>query len=609
MKKGMSKIQAVVAGITLAIVLQTGTAQAAEMNRLHGQDRYETAVSITKANWNSSDNVVLSTGEGDDKFADALAGTALAYSLDSPMLLTNTASLPKATLNEVVNLKPRNIYLLGGTGVVSSNIEQSLKTKGYNVIRLYGQDRYETAVKIAEEVRKHTQISKVFLTTGQSFQYAMASAPYVGKEKAVTLFTDGSTLKAVTKNEISKLKNNGVSVTILGGDKIVSSNIEKELDSMGVPHTRIKGNTPQEFNSNIVSSLGNNINGIAVANDTVFADSLSGSVVAAKNNLAITLVGKGFNYNIDKNKVSKILIFGGPGAVSTQIENSLKSLFPDNQSQDSGINTSYPITAKGTDPLPIKDASFKAQLDKNYSGAVKTVEDAKGVTDLWLTGVSDIQGIQYFQNLERLTISKSNFKDLSFLSQMPNLKSVEIDAVNIESLKGIENNTTLEELGVFDCPNLKDITAIANLKNLKYLSLSSIGNSTPIDLSNIRGLNNLECLFLQYTTVKNESVIKNFTKLGILNMEATNIKDGTIVANLNNLKDLNVGKNPGLTSIANLKNATGLQFLNLGMTPINDLSVVKDNYKLKAISITEDAFRLNPEIINSLIQRGVEVIH
>jgi putative cell wall-binding protein len=51
--------------------------------------------------------VVIATGKGDDKFADALAGTPIAYVLDAPMLFTTTDGLDAGTHDEIIRLNAK----------------------------------------------------------------------------------------------------------------------------------------------------------------------------------------------------------------------------------------------------------------------------------------------------------------------------------------------------------------------------------------------------------------------------------------------------------------------------------------------------------------------
>ncbi|MFT5222012.1 MAG: hypothetical protein ACI867_000309 [Glaciecola sp.] len=109
------------------------------------------AVAISQARFSADDarHVVLSR---DDKFPDALAGTPLLG--EGPLLLTPTAGLPsavRAELDRVLDDGGR-VYLLGGPGALSAQLEGSLTRAGYDVVRLSGTDRFKTARAIAEQV-------------------------------------------------------------------------------------------------------------------------------------------------------------------------------------------------------------------------------------------------------------------------------------------------------------------------------------------------------------------------------------------------------------------------------------------------------------------------
>jgi len=114
--------------------------------RLAGDNRYATSAAISVAGWQSSDNVILVSGED---FPDALAGTTLAGFKDAPVLLTAKDSLSSETLAELKRLKANNIYILGGTSVISKSVEDLL-ARDYTVTRIFGPSRYETAVKIGQ---------------------------------------------------------------------------------------------------------------------------------------------------------------------------------------------------------------------------------------------------------------------------------------------------------------------------------------------------------------------------------------------------------------------------------------------------------------------------
>lgn len=89
----------------------------------------------------------------DDAFADSLAGAPL--TARGPLLLTRTDALPAASRVELGRVLPRGstVLLLGGEVAVSAAVERTIAADGYQVRRLAGPSRVETAVAVADEVR------------------------------------------------------------------------------------------------------------------------------------------------------------------------------------------------------------------------------------------------------------------------------------------------------------------------------------------------------------------------------------------------------------------------------------------------------------------------
>ncbi|WP_219693074.1 cell wall-binding repeat-containing protein, partial [Clostridioides difficile] len=80
----------------------------------------------------------------------------------APLLLTSKDKLDssvKSEIKRVMNLKSdtgintsKKVYLAGGVNSISKEVENELKDMGLKVTRLAGDDRYETSLKIADEV-------------------------------------------------------------------------------------------------------------------------------------------------------------------------------------------------------------------------------------------------------------------------------------------------------------------------------------------------------------------------------------------------------------------------------------------------------------------------
>lgn len=79
--------------------------------RLAGEDRFATAVEVSKASASVGGNIYIATGAG---YADALAGAAVAGKDGFTILLTGKSCMPQVVAEEVRRLRPSSIVVLGG---------------------------------------------------------------------------------------------------------------------------------------------------------------------------------------------------------------------------------------------------------------------------------------------------------------------------------------------------------------------------------------------------------------------------------------------------------------------------------------------------------------
>ncbi|NLI94101.1 MAG: cell wall-binding repeat-containing protein [Peptococcaceae bacterium] len=150
--------------------------------RLGGSNRIETANMVSLERWNYGANAVVLAR--DDDFPDALTGAPLAKAVDAPILLTNKEKLTPETKSEIERLNPVVIYILGSTGAVSDQIEKEL-TVNYKVIRLGGNDRYETSANIAKYLdwNKLNTKGQAIIAYGGNFPDALAVSSVAAFQK------------------------------------------------------------------------------------------------------------------------------------------------------------------------------------------------------------------------------------------------------------------------------------------------------------------------------------------------------------------------------------------------------------------------------------------
>ncbi|MFC4368954.1 leucine-rich repeat domain-containing protein, partial [Citroniella saccharovorans] len=119
-----------------------------ELGRQAGDNRYKTAVEISKKNFDTAETVILVNGE---KEADALAASVLAKEKNAPILLIKKDMTPEEVAKEIERLGAKNIILIGGLNSITQKAVENLKQ---NITRIAGKDRFETAVEIAKAAGK-----------------------------------------------------------------------------------------------------------------------------------------------------------------------------------------------------------------------------------------------------------------------------------------------------------------------------------------------------------------------------------------------------------------------------------------------------------------------
>ncbi|NLI92255.1 MAG: glycoside hydrolase [Peptococcaceae bacterium] len=293
--------------------------------RLAGDSRYQTAIKISKNNWYEAYNVVLARG---DAFPDALAGAVLANSeqVHGPLLLTESNVLRSDVLEEIQRLHANTVYILGGTGAISAGVENALKSNGLHVVRIQGDDRYETAANISvQALQSKTQ---AFLASGETFADALSISSYAAAQGIPLLLTPKNEIPSATLTALQSL---GVTdVTLIGGENAVSLSIENRLKEANYHVERLSGDDRFQTNIQIMNRFQFNLDRTLIATGLSFPDALAGSVLAARNNNPVVLVPKNDGQILgsqtdsylaeNRSTVNDFLILGGSGAVNYKIE-------------------------------------------------------------------------------------------------------------------------------------------------------------------------------------------------------------------------------------------------------------------------------------------------
>lgn len=153
----------------------------AKVTRRAGGDRYATSRAIVDGAFGTTEFVWIATGLN---FPDALAASNAAAVFREPVLIVpgTSRSLDAATMTTIANRKPQAVAIAGGTGVVSTGIENQLWAK-YDKVRLAGIDRYATSLAVnrfAWDPDAGARSVFAFVTNGTKFPDALSGAALAG---------------------------------------------------------------------------------------------------------------------------------------------------------------------------------------------------------------------------------------------------------------------------------------------------------------------------------------------------------------------------------------------------------------------------------------------
>lgn len=210
------------------------------VERIFGEDRYETAARANhpctreESCVPAGGAVLVASGES---FADALAAGPWSHYEDMPLFLTRRDDLPDASAAAMRGNVLR-VYVVGGPDAVSDAVLAELRGLGcpgrdgncVEVIRIAGKNRRETAVKVAEEMRRPTTIyAHVNIARGDTFPDALAGGPHAGYEGSPILLTESPmVLGAETEAYLRQISAEVMSLDVFGDETAVSDAVAEQ---------------------------------------------------------------------------------------------------------------------------------------------------------------------------------------------------------------------------------------------------------------------------------------------------------------------------------------------------------------------------------------------
>lgn len=298
-----------------------------KIQRLSGDNRYETSVEVSEKNFKSVDTVVLASGQN---IADALVASSYADIEEAPILLTNKNSISDEVLDEIERLKADKVVIVGGQSSISSSVESRLKKEDIKVTRISGRDRFDTSDKLSQEVsRLSKKSSQAILVNGYKNIDALSVSSLATKEDLPILLNGRNILNMSVKNRLKQM--NVKKVYIIGGNNSISSDVEKELNRMQISVVRLSGTDRYETSANIAKYAYKDFNEAIVASGENPVDALAASTLTGKKEAPILLtnknkIPKSIKKIIEDMDIGKITIVGGENSITDNVMDDMEDM-------------------------------------------------------------------------------------------------------------------------------------------------------------------------------------------------------------------------------------------------------------------------------------------
>ena len=320
--------------------------------RIYGKNRYNTSYKtaaefISLKGKKQASVAIIADGSN---YPDALSGSYLAKAADAPILLADKKTEDELVAQIYSDVKVNgDIYILGGIGVVSENLEKALSAN-YKVKRLAGADRYETNIRILKEGDKLLGDKKqpVLICTGTGFADSL-SASATGNPVMLV----GRTLTESQKEYISSLK--GREAYIIGGAGVVSNAVKKEYETLaGISAERLYGKDRYHTSVKIAERFFKAPSTAVLVCGTNFPDGLSGGPLAMRVSAPVLLASTGdmtfIKSYIKSNDIEMQYVLGGPSLIPDSLirelagtanlsENMTAGAAPDVRENDIDVDT------------------------------------------------------------------------------------------------------------------------------------------------------------------------------------------------------------------------------------------------------------------------------
>ena len=242
---------------------------------------------------------------------------------------------------------------------------------------------------------------------------------------------------------------------------------------------------------------------------------------------------------------------------------------------------------------PALDACVREILGRGADSPLTTA-DLWGVETLTVPSeASNLEDLQHFTGLTTLVIQGQASLNLSFLSQMTELTTLDLSGstVSAQDLPLIGGLGKLTSLNLSGC----SLSTLSGLESLTTLTSLDLSNNSVSDLSPLAGCKGLTTLNLQRNAIASFAPLANLADLTNLDLSYNALADFTPVATCVALQSLNVSNNvqPNLSGIGSL---IALAELDASYNQLTEVTGLGSCTTLKKLSLANNALTAMDEL-------------
>ena len=338
----------VAAGALTSLASPADATSEVTARRLAGADRYQTAAAIARVTFpgrsDGEPRAAIANVARGDAFPDALSAVNINGG-SAPTLLTARDNLPQPTAAVLRDFGTSTVNILGQPDVVTERVRQQIADLRITTHRRGGNDRYATAA-IAFKAGYNFEgrvlgrvdgLRTAFIASGVRYADAMSAGPLSYQANLPLLLSAPDELLAVTRDAL--MYDGGLDresyaaeqVVVVGGPAVVSDNVVREIEALGITVRRVAGSNRQETAIKVFefaeAEFAWKVDHVNLARGDGFADAIAGGPHAGED-MAPVLLTVGVNDLGSVNReflrrrsstVASIDVFGDSTAVSDAV--------------------------------------------------------------------------------------------------------------------------------------------------------------------------------------------------------------------------------------------------------------------------------------------------